>query len=579
MNTLATLAEIILRRSEPTRTSEERMMTPFWLQTPTGFMAASWYASTSMSRSSGTAVVIIPGVAMEDRIMSVGITPLAERLADCGIPTLVAHLEGTSNSCSDLQIPGVASAWQTDVSAAVQHVRGRGFDRIVLIGVRLGGLLGLQELAVGEIDALVMWAPVLNGRRFVREAILLAHSSTSATGDALESECILVGTFVVHRSNLDFIKSMSADHIAISGQRNVLVIDDASRIDSDSLTCLAAAGLAVEIGPGIETAQWLYSISDRSRTPQHDIEFVANWIQRLRADGSVTAPETTSEMLNIIEFEHAGTRIRERIVAFGTGDTMGIFCDSVAQPSSQTAWTIITSPQPGHSFVQFARNEAASGRSSLRFDFTSHGLSRRQPGQTWGELYGVQAEREILAAKDWLLENGATGTAVLGFCASGMSTIFAGPSKGLISIVAINAPLFIPGKSWRTGDGVHGSRLRELIFRFDKRLIIQRVQWKYRTEIRHTSRALTGLLALHGQRVKLLLLYDRGDSGAIYFEQHASSRLLELASTDTLTLRSFEGLGHGLTGLVARENLLACAHEFATKTFDPPVLSRKGQPR
>jgi exosortase A-associated hydrolase 2 len=63
------------------------------------------------------------------------------------------------------------SRWQADIASAIEELReGAGVSRICLIGLRLGGSLALMAGAVrGDVDRLVLWDPIINGAKYVKE--------------------------------------------------------------------------------------------------------------------------------------------------------------------------------------------------------------------------------------------------------------------------------------------------------------------------------------------------------------------------------------------------------------------------
>jgi pimeloyl-ACP methyl ester carboxylesterase len=61
--------------------------------------------------------------------------------------------------------------WLTDIAAAIREIRNkRGVRQICLVGLRLGGALAaLAGAARRDLDGLVLWDPVINGRTYLEE--------------------------------------------------------------------------------------------------------------------------------------------------------------------------------------------------------------------------------------------------------------------------------------------------------------------------------------------------------------------------------------------------------------------------
>lgn len=95
---------------------------------------------------------------------------LAILLAEAGFPVLRFDLSGTGDSSGD-DARWRLARWVDDVNAAIAELRSRvTVPRTALVGLRLGGTLAL--LAAGardDIDATVLWDPVLRGSEYLAE--------------------------------------------------------------------------------------------------------------------------------------------------------------------------------------------------------------------------------------------------------------------------------------------------------------------------------------------------------------------------------------------------------------------------
>lgn len=99
---------------------------------------------------------------------------LAGRLAQVGFPVLRFDLSGCGDSSGDSEEMEVRQ-WLADISAAVEEIRKRSrVAKVCLVGLRLGGTLSLM---VGsrraDIDGIVLWDPVVDGKAYVAELKLL----------------------------------------------------------------------------------------------------------------------------------------------------------------------------------------------------------------------------------------------------------------------------------------------------------------------------------------------------------------------------------------------------------------------
>lgn len=115
------------------------------------------------------AVVICPAVGPESLATYSNDVALARALASCGIAAYRFHYRGTGHSDGD---EGETSfeTMRDDAIAAAGRLADEFEEEPVLMGTRLGGLVAASAAAEYGGGPLVLWAPVLEGRRFFREA-------------------------------------------------------------------------------------------------------------------------------------------------------------------------------------------------------------------------------------------------------------------------------------------------------------------------------------------------------------------------------------------------------------------------
>ncbi len=107
---------------------------------------------------------------------------LAEDLVARDFSVLRFDYDGTGDSAGSDLDPGRVSAWMASVAEAVSLVRRSGATSIALVGMRLGALFaGLAAEQDGDIDALVLWDPVVSGRTYVAEQRALGALSFNPT--------------------------------------------------------------------------------------------------------------------------------------------------------------------------------------------------------------------------------------------------------------------------------------------------------------------------------------------------------------------------------------------------------------
>lgn len=109
---------------------------------------------------------------------------LAQQLARAGVTTLRFDYSCTGDSAGEVT-DGRLARWAEDVATAAAELKElSGARRLALVGMRLGAALAARAVAKGlKVSQLVLWEPVLTGRRYLeqleeldaREALRLLH--------------------------------------------------------------------------------------------------------------------------------------------------------------------------------------------------------------------------------------------------------------------------------------------------------------------------------------------------------------------------------------------------------------------
>ena len=139
---------------------------------PTDRPLLSWL-TTPAGRTGSVGVVIVPPFGYELWSSHRTLRTLAERLAGQGCSVVRFDLDGTGDSGGDQWDPDRLPTWRHDVGIAAASLRALDVSSLVLVGLRMGATLALLEGPATAADAVVAWAPIVQGRRYVRELQLL----------------------------------------------------------------------------------------------------------------------------------------------------------------------------------------------------------------------------------------------------------------------------------------------------------------------------------------------------------------------------------------------------------------------
>ena len=97
---------------------------------------------------------------------------LAALLSSAGFHTLRFDYYGCGDSGGDSDQGGIRQ-WLDDISTAIEELKsGSDANQICLVGLRLGASLAMMAGAErDDVDGLVLWNPIISGRKYVQELI------------------------------------------------------------------------------------------------------------------------------------------------------------------------------------------------------------------------------------------------------------------------------------------------------------------------------------------------------------------------------------------------------------------------
>jgi alpha-beta hydrolase superfamily lysophospholipase len=147
-------------------------MTPFpFLFGPASRQIFGLFHAAEEAQHGNTAVLICPPFGQEGMRTHRFFKVLAERLARAGIATCASTSTARATRWAT-RSDGELDGWRRDLCSAHEELRRRApASRIVWIGARLGATLAVLAARNGRCDParLVLWEPVIDGRRYARE--------------------------------------------------------------------------------------------------------------------------------------------------------------------------------------------------------------------------------------------------------------------------------------------------------------------------------------------------------------------------------------------------------------------------
>ena len=415
------------------------------------------YGALHLPARSGatTAVVLCSPFGYDALCAHRGWREFAERLAaEGGMSVLRFDYPGAGDSQGYEEDPQRFRAWIESVKAAARYLRAAsGATRLILCGLRLGALLAAvaaEELE--DVDSVVLMAPVIAGKRYIRE-LRMQHESWLKTPNGrvaaqTDSDAQSVGAFgfQLYADTLGELAGVDLVRRERVPARRVLVQDVCSSASSRQLVERYrehGASADIQIFPEFDK----FLVDPRSSvTPRRAFDSVLAWLgcrsgAQRRFASKLLPPAADAR----IDFA-AG---HEKPVVFGEGRYAGIFCrPHRAKPHAPAVLIVNTGGVhrvgDARLAVLMARRLAAQGIASLRMDMGGMGESlQRGASTTYEEIYARHAVSDAVAGVDWLTAAGYEGVVTFGVCSGGYVSIHVALAHPrVVGCVPINLPFF-----------------------------------------------------------------------------------------------------------------------------------------
>jgi dienelactone hydrolase len=408
--------------------------------------AFAWFHSRADRQSGGFAVVICPGIGRDS---STGYRPtrfLADTLAEAGYPALRVGYPGTGDS-SDIAADACWAAWRQSLDTAIDRaLRASGAERVVLVGIRLGGMLAaLAASEREEVAGLALLEPVLRGSSYVLQLKLeekIARGETAPDQDVIQLHGLSLSP-----ASLNAMAGIDLRSRAPRPGCQVLFLTDAS--SAVSRACMVAwnaAGAEVvhETPAGLAAFFRPTHLCDE---PPPDLGGLMRWLGHALPRRGAARPMPSAA--GPLSLTHPGCV--ETPHFFGEDRHLfGMLCRP-DRPEPRGTIVIIgnSGGDPHDGFARFgvelARSLGRQGIASLRMDFAGLGDSLNAADDRDGVTHSFDVDRrqDFAAAIDLVQEMGFRTIALHGLCSGAFHAFQAAAADSRVtSVLCVNLPWF-----------------------------------------------------------------------------------------------------------------------------------------
>jgi alpha-beta hydrolase superfamily lysophospholipase len=432
-----------------------------------------WLHQATPGEFAGLGIVVCNAFGFEAICSHRSLRRFAESAAALGFPVLRFDYSGTGDSDDIEPDADQIESWVRDVRSAVAEIRRRtGVVRVCLVGIRLGALLAsMASSEAAGVDALIMIAPIVSGRRYVREmrntrlaASLWAAGAQGAPEEAAPKvqgetkSTFEVSGFPLSSKTMSSLSQADLSAAETTSTRHILIFDDNTLPAAKSWSeKLAALGVAVEYVVTPEAHQ-MFKVAPHLAAAPHTMFAVAfDWLRKGRqgqVPRDVEAKVRPTPATDIprpamsLPCHRPGHQasITERPVFFGR-DAL-LFGIVTEPPKSETVHTAVILLNAGGThhvgsnrmYVSLARRWAGQGCVVFRFDLSGMGDSETRSGEIDNFAFPPRALDDVHCAIDYLRGHYAITNIVLaGLCSGAYHALHAAAAGLPVSrVLAVN---------------------------------------------------------------------------------------------------------------------------------------------
>lgn len=445
-----------------------------WLHRPEGPFALDW------------GVVICKPFGYEALCAHRSIRAFADAAAALGMPALRFDYVGAGDSAELDSNADQVEAWTADIANAVAELRRRtGVTRVCLLGFRLGALFAARAAARSPVDALALIAPVLNGRKYVREArtVQLAAQAADESVSSPEAESpdvsdggMEVSGYPLSAASIASLSTLEVTAAALGRVADVLLIDRSDLPGARAWAeALGAGGVRAEYRalPGL--IEMMMRAPHLATLPQQMLDATRDWLARLRCLPSPAQAADTIAPRHVV-------RVPSPQLVLAGEDGSSVTERPIFLDEERRLFGIVTEPRRGETrrraviflntgadhhigasrmYVSLARRWALKGYHVLRMDLSGLGDSRPRAGRPDNEVFPVDAIADIRAAVGHMRGAYRCGDiTLLGLCSGAYHALRAAAEGVAVSrVLMVNPETFF----WKEGANIRDIQLADLV--------------------------------------------------------------------------------------------------------------------
>jgi alpha-beta hydrolase superfamily lysophospholipase len=449
-----------------------------------------WLHEPIGGQTANVGLVICKPFGYEVMCSHMSLRAFADSAAEIGVPALRFDYCGTGDSADIEPEADQLQVWTKDVLAAIAELQRRtGIERVCLFGLRLGALLAVLAASQSKsVSSLVLIAPVISGRRYLRELRMTqlaaqlgrdpvdSTENTTGEGKSAATASSEFSGYTLSAATLAALVQVDLAMLAPPAS-DMLIIDadnhpgsrgwadalGAQHIQVKYLTLPGLVGMLITAPHFAQVPHemiaamkdWLRLFLERENSPRHignhwhlgGASAVSPSILCVRTGDNDTVTErpviftTDAALFGIVTEPHAGEVRRRAVILLNPGADCHIGANRM--------------------HVSLARRWARRGYIVLRMDLAGLGDSGKRPGQPDNEVFSPAALDDVRAAIEFVRNRyGASDITLGGLCSGAYHSL-----RAAVAALPVNRILLVNPENyfWQKGMSLGDLQLADVV--------------------------------------------------------------------------------------------------------------------
>ena len=441
---------------------------PFWMDVE-GTKVFTWYHPAQGQQKQNQAIVLCNTFGSEAMLLHPAYRQLAIDLAAQGYPCLRFDYSGTGDSQGSPRDPELLASWLRSIHHAVDFLRNKsGVARVSLFGILLGATLAAHAASQRkDIHALLLWAPYISGKNFLRavklqSSVITANTDNIHPADWCDGDSEAFG-FLLTKEFSQALSTINLNKISEAPCKQAYLFARDTSSNEGKLAKVLSE-LNTELTFEDTAVEDLSAITAGMQIPTAINQKIISWLQDKEKQSSTNAIQSSSAPMPL-EQQYATDSFSEEVVFLDHHEKLFSIITHPPKEIGNNTGILLVNGGSNHrvginrNYTEWARAWAAQGYTVTRMDICGLGDTPPQKGQARNTLYLDTTLEEVQVNIEHLRNTlGLQKIVVAGLCGGAYQSLrFALTSQKIDGILLINPLRFQKPLKLEDGRNTHSS--------------------------------------------------------------------------------------------------------------------------